>query len=1016
MGRRSLALLIFCLGALLPLSATASADTGDVIEPQNEPPTPADGWQAGTCYENQVGEVPEPPIPTKPVDPSKPFCSSATPEIFFTQAGAHPPVGFDQYIVRHETVVPGVIEPLIEDPSDPLPFEDRTLKTERVDLPPGFTENPVSSPACSQEDFERVVIIEGQPRRIPACDPSTIVGREEVWLVVNTANAVPAPPPAPPGTFLPKGFVIVPDPAKGTRVPVYNLEPNDGEPARLGFVIAFSRVIELKGDVAWESDFHEYFTIQLPPPSVPFSTLKSRLLAFGQSGDGTHITTPTTCFNPDEWPHLYSTWFRGESWGEPNPTFPEGSTAWEAKLPPGIAPTGCERVPFDPGVDIDPGTSAVDSPAAATVTTTLPFEPDKEGGEVEEADPAAPEVPDRFDGISQSHVRKAEVALPKGMGLNPSGAQGLAACSDAQFKKGLRVMQNECPAASDIGSVEVDSPPLREPLIGDVYVGEQKSRDPESGDQFRILLEAKSEHEDINARLIGRVKANKTTGELTAVLNDKLVGEFAGELPEGLPQVPFESIRVHLDGAKNVLTSPPICSVTGTSRFEPWARPGELKPVSSTVTLSTDPSGGPCPQTMAERKFAPTYKSFTDRTKAGSYSPLRVRIARTDGQQELKVVDVTLPKGLTGKLAGIPYCPEDVIAAVAQKSGTAETANPSCPEKSFLGTASTVSGTGDNPLRLPGNVYLAGPYKGAPISLVTTTPAIAGPFDLGTVVVRVALFVNPETAQVHAVSDPIPDVFGGVKLDLRQVDLDIYRKKFMLNPTSCKKQATSGVIRGGGADPTDPAAFSSFAVSDPFRASQCKRLGFKPRLRVKLFGPTERAKNPRLKAVLTARKGDANIARTALTMPHSLFLDQSHIGTVCTRPQLASHTCPKASVYGSAWAKSPLLSKKLKGKVYLVSSDNPLPDLLVDLRGQVEVYLRGVISSKRGGLKTVFRNVPDVPVSKFVLNMKGGEKSLLVNSENLCAETQRAVLKMKGQNGKKKNDNRYELNIVSCRK
>jgi hypothetical protein len=1017
MAKRSLALLLMCLGTLLALSlnATAVADTGDVLEPQHEPPTPADGWQAGTCYENQVGEVPETPIPTKPVDPTKPFCSPVTPEIFFTQAGGHPPFAFDQYIVKHETVQPGVIEPLVEDPSDPVPFEDRVLKTERVDLPPGFTENPMSSPQCPQDVFRNEV---APGKFAPACDPSTIVGRNETWLVVNTAGVVPAPsPPFPPGSTLPKGFVLAPDPAKGTRVPLYNLEPDEGEPARLGFVIAGTRVIELEGGVAWESDFHEYFTIKLPPPSVPFSSLKSRLVAFGQSGDGTHITLPTTCFDPNQWPHLYSTWFRGESWGEQDPTFPEGSTAVEAKLPPGAAPTGCDRVPFDPGLAIDPGTSAVDSPAAATVTTTLPFEPDKEGGEVQEVDPTAPEVPDRFDGISQSHVRKAEVALPKGMGLNPSGAQGLAACTDAQFKKGIRVMDNECPAASDIGSVEVNSPPLREPLIGDVFVGEQKSRDPESGDQFRILLEAKSEHEDINARLVGRVVANKTTGELTAVLNDKLVGQFAGELPEGLPQVPFESIRVNFDGSKRVLTSPPICTTQSTSRFEPWARPGELKPVNSTVTLSTDPTGGPCPKTMAERKFAPTYKAGSDSTKAGAYSPFHVRITRQDGEQELKAVDVTLPKGLTGKLRGIPYCPEASIAAAEGKSGRQEINAPSCPEDSFLGTVTTVSGTGDNPLKLPGNAWLAGPYKGAPISLVTTTPALAGPFDLGVVVVRVALHVDPETAQVNAVSDLIPDVFGGVKLDLRQIDIDLYRKKFMLNPTNCKAQATTGTISGGGADPTNPAAFSAYGVNDPFRATQCGKLGFKPKLKIQLFGGTTRNKYPRLKAILAARKGDANMARTAVTMPRSLFLEQGHIGTVCTRPQLAGHKCPKASVYGSAWAKTPLLKNRLKGKVYLVSSNNELPDLLVDLRGQVDIHLRGVISSgSTGGLKTVFRKVPDVPVSKFVLNMKGGKKSLLVNSVNTCAKPQRAIVKMKAQNGKKKNNNKFKLKIASCGK
>jgi len=379
MAKRSLALLLLCLGALFALPALAAADTGNVIEPQHEPPTAKDGWQSGPCYENQIGELPETSPPSKPTDPTKPFCSPETPEDFFTQAGGHPPIAFDQYIVRHkEEVSPfGILMPLEEDPEDTPPFAGRVLKTERVDLPPGFTENPQSSPKCSQAEFRNEVA----PKTfVPACDPSTIVGRNETWLVVNTAGVVPAPsPPFPPGATLPKGFVISPDPAKGTRVPLYNLEPNKGEPARLGFVIAGTKVIELEGGVAWENDFHEYFTIKLPEPSVPFSSLKSRLVAFGQSGDGTHITLPTTCLAQDQWPHLYSTWFRGESWAEPNPTFPEGSTAFEAKLP---SPTGCDKVPFNPGVNLSAGTDEVDSPSAATVETTLPFNPAKEGGEV----------------------------------------------------------------------------------------------------------------------------------------------------------------------------------------------------------------------------------------------------------------------------------------------------------------------------------------------------------------------------------------------------------------------------------------------------------------------------------------------------------------------------------------------------------------------------------------------------------------------------------------------------------
>ncbi|HEX6152092.1 MAG TPA: hypothetical protein VFZ19_01085 [Solirubrobacterales bacterium] len=986
----------------MAMPVAAQADTFDIIESQNEPLEKEDGFQAGTCTANQ-----------EPAPPNE-YCSAETPSLFFTQAGGHPPIGFTQYIIRHDVVGPtpfGTLEPIEE------PIPNRTIKTLRVDLPPGLTVNPQATEKCSEEGFETKVETEpGKFVQAPNCPDGSIVGEEEVWLVVNTPNAVPAPAPAPPGTFLPKGFVIKPNPAAGTKVPVYNIEPKPGEPARFGFVIAFQRVVFLETEVAWENDFHESFTIRLPEPSVPFSTLKSRLVNFGQeagnqktgtAGDGTYITNPTTCFNPDEYPTLYSTWFRAESWGDPDPTFPAGRTAAEAKLPEGMQPTGCELVPFDPSVEVDPKTAAVDSPSPATVTTKLPFNPAKEGGEVRNGG---------TEGISQSHVRKAEVSLPDGMGLNPAGAQGLVACTDAQFKKGVRTYVNECPEESKIGTVEVDSPPLAELLTGNVYVGTQNSNNPESGDLYRILIEAKNENEGIAARLVGRIKASNTTGNLTAEIYDDLSGQFTDQ-PAGLPQVPFEEIRLHFNGSKQVLTSPPICSASSTSLFEPWARPGEQKPVNSSVTLSTDPNGGACPKTMAERKFAPTYSAKTNSTKARAYSPFRVRIGRTDGQQELKVVDVTLPKGLTGKLKGIPYCSEDAIAAAAGKTGQAERANPSCSSDSYIATVTTQSGSGPNPLQLSGFAYLAGPYKGAPLSMVTITPAVAGPFDLGNVVVRVALNVNPETAQIRAVSDLIPHVFGGAKLDIRSIDINVDRGGFMLNPTNCKAQATAGTINGGGGDPNNPGAFSSYAVSDPFKASQCNKLGFKPKLKIKLFGSTQRTKFPRLKAVLTARKGDANMARTAVTMPKALFLEQGHIGTVCTRPQLAAHNCPKASVYGKGWAKSPLLDKPLKGKVYLVSSNNELPDLLVDLRGQVDIHLRGVISSgSTGGLKTVFRKVPDVPVSKFVLNMKGGKKSLLVNSQNICAKPQRAIVKMKAQNGKKKNDNKQKLNVVSCGK
>jgi hypothetical protein len=999
MHRRSIALLVLCLGALFAMPVLAQADTGDIVEPQDE--TSEAGFQAGTCYENRENEL-----------PPGAFCSVDTPDLFYKVAGGHPPIGFTQYIIKHgeEASGFGTLKPVEE------PIANRTIKTLRVDLPPGLTVNPQATPHCSQAAFETVVEPEpGKQLQVPACPKNTVVGHEEVTLVVNTAGVVPA---GPPGVFLPKGFVINPDPAKGTLVNVYNLEPKPGEPARFGFVIAFSKVVYLETEVAWENDFHESFLIKLPEPSAPFSTLKSRLVNFGQeagnveeaeSGNGTYITNPTTCFDPNEtaFENLYSTWFRAESWGEPNPTFPAGSTPFEAKPPidsgtaERISLEECATVPFDPSIEVEPGTKAVDSPAPAAVTAELPFEPEVEG----------------FEGQMESHVRRAEISMPKGMGLNPSGANGLIACTDAQFKKGVRTYTNECPKESDIGTVEVDSPPLAETLIGDVYVGEQKSTNPESGEEFRILIEAKSVNEGIAARLVGNVKANATTGQLTAVLDEQQSGEFSGLLPKGLPQVPFESVRLKFDGSKAVLTSPPTCSTSeATGQFEPWARPGELVPVSSKFTLSSDPGGGSCPQTLAERKFAPPYTAKSDSTQAGAYSPFRVHIGRPDGQQELKVVNVTLPKGLTGKLAGIPYCPDAALAAAAAGTGKSQIANPSCSSASQIGTAPVVSGTGSNPLNLTGKAYLAGPYKGAPLSMAVITPAVAGPFDLGNVVVRVALNVDPKSAQINAVSDLIPDVFGGAKLDIRSIDVNVDRSQFMLNPTNCAAQATTGTINGGGADPTNPAAFSSYAVNSPFQASGCNSLGFRPKLFVRLTGPTKRAKNPRIRAILEARKGDANVQRTALTLPHSLFLDQSHIGTVCTRPQLASQTCPAASIYGKAEAKTPLLDEKMKGNVYLVSSNHELPDLVADLRGQVNIQLYGVISSKRGGLKTVFSNVPDVPVSKFILNMQGGKKSLLVNSTNTCKKREPAVLNIKGQNGKKVKNNKYRLNVSSCAK
>jgi hypothetical protein len=995
MVRRSVALVLLCLAALFAMSASALANTGDIVQPQSEPANNGDGWQAGTCLANE------------PVSGTK--CGPQTGAAFFTQAGGHPNIGFTQYIIKHGPITKKELIPPeggpnsgVETPVISFPEGYEAIENLRVDLPPGLTVNPNATPKCSLEDFENEV---APGTYVPNC-PESKVGEEEITLVDTIGGIIEAEPVHLPGYTLPEGAIIPPEAALGTKVNVYNLQPHEGEPALFGFVAAGKEIVFLKTAVEWQNDFHEVFTIHLHEPAPPFVTLVSRLVNFGAvTGNGTYINNPTTCFDPNTYSHLYSTWFRAESYSEPNPSFPNGTTPFEAKVESTneaategelVQQTGCDKVPFTPGIEVDAGTGAVDSPSPATINTTLKYLTG-EGT------------------IQESHLRKAVVTLPEGMGLNPSGSVGLGECTDAQFKKGVRTYANECPASSEIGSVTIESPPLERPLTGKIYVGKQNSSNPESGEMFRILVEAKEPKEGIDVRLVGNTAANKTTGQLTTTFDEKEVGELAGALPEGLPQVPFTSVKLKFDGAKSVLTSPSTCSTEATGTMEPWARPGESVPVSSKLTLATDPSGGACPTTLGARKFGPSFAAASDSTAAGQYSPYEVKISRPDGQQELKAVNVTLPKGLVGRLAGIPYCSDAALAEAAASSGKAQQAKPSCSSESAIGTVTTVSGTGNAPLSLPGVAYLAGPYKGAPISMAVVTPAVSGPFDLGTVVVRVALNINPLTAQVNAVSDPIPNVFGGVKLDVRSIDVRLNRYKFMVNPTNCAAASTAGTVNGGGSNPANAANWSSAAVSAAYQASGCNNLKFKPTFHVRITGGTTRAKNPKLRAVVQARTGDANIARTALNLPHSLFLDQGHIKTICTRVQLAEKKCPSGSVYGHAEASSPLLKQKLKGPVYLVSSKHKLPDLLADLNGQINIQLDGVISSQHGGLKTVFNNTPDVPLKTFVLEMKGGKKSLLQNSENLCKKQQLAILNMKGQNGKSFKNNKFRLNIASCK-
>jgi hypothetical protein len=539
--------------------------------------------------------------------------------------------------------------------------------------------------------------------------------------------------------------------------------------------------------------------------------------------------------------------------------------------------------------------------------------------------------------------------------------------------------------------VAINTPPLPNgTLTGNVYLAQQLSRDPTSGDEYRIFLDAESASRGLSVRLVANVIANPQTGQLTGVVREA-------------PQVPFDLVQVKLDGgARATLSSPPVCGPNATTHaMTAWSGTPDGGPQDKGFTLTNAPGGGACAKTMAARPFSPGFSASPKSTTAHAFTPFLAHISRNDGQQELKGVDLTLPPGATAKLAGVPYCPPAALAAAAAGSGAAEKANSSCPDKSQVGVASVAAGTGPSPLHVDGKAYLAGHYQGAPLSLAVITPGVAGPFDLGNVVVRVPLFVDSETAQIHPKTNQIPDVFGGTKLDVRSIAVNVNRKEFTLNGTNCSKLATTGALLGGGADPTNPATFSAFPVSAPFQATDCKPLRFRPKLKLRLFGATRRAKHPRLRAVLKARPGDANIARASVGLPHALFLDQASLGTICTRVQFAANDCPKKSIYGHARAFTPLLGKPLEGPVYLRSSNNTLPDLVAHLEGQVDIDLVGRIDSFRGGIRTTFGRVPDVPVSKFTMILPGGKHGLLVASRNLCQAPVKAIVRFKAQNGKK---------------
>jgi len=663
--------------------------------------------------------------------------------------------------------------------------------------------------------------------------------------------------------------------------------------------------------------------------------------------------------------------WRARSWQQPNEWTTGSFPFHDGSTPPNpVVLDGCESLPFEPSVTVKPTSTEADSPTGLDVHLTLP----------QRENPTGP---------STAAMKRIAVTLPEGMSVNASSVNGLGACTSAQIGMGSEAPV-ACPDSSKIGTVQIKTPLLEEPLGGAVYLAAQGDNPFHS--LLSLYVVGESKERGVLIKLAGKVDPDPQTGRLVATFDDN-------------PQLPFDSLDVNLkSGPRAPLINPPTCGgYTSTAQLSPWSAadpdnpmPAEIVTSTSSFQVTSGPGGGACPN----GGFDPKLSAGTTNPLSGAYSPFELEVSRADGNQLLSTVSTSLPKGLLGKLAGIPYCPDAALASVptAEGSGAGQVASPSCPAASRIGSVVVGAGAGSMPFRVDtGAAYLAGPYKGAPLSMAFVTPAIAGPFDLGNVVVRAALQVNPETAQITAVSDPLPTILHGIPLDLRSVRIAIDRDGFTLNPTSCDPMAVASTIAGVGGALASP--------SSRFQAASCERLAFQPKLALALKGATRRTGHPALKATVTfpGKGASANIRKAQVGLPHSLFLDQGNLGNVCKQADLKAGTCPKSSIYGKARAWTPLLDKPLEGPVYLgVGYGHKLPDLVADLDGQIRILLNGKVdTTKQKGLRNTFEAVPDAPVSKFTIELKGGKKyGLIENSENLCKKAQKASVQFTAQNGK----------------
>jgi hypothetical protein len=888
-----------------------------------------------------------------------------------TQAGSHPFALTSMFTVNYTGDVP-----------------DGELRDLIIEQVAGFAGNAKAVPQCSTADF----IARVPETTLTLCPEETAVG-------VSSANI-----------GLPEFFFV--------NAPVYNLVPPPGAVARLGFVVLNVPItvdVGLKqapeyNIVANARNFPQPITVfggalQLwgVPADPAHDPVRGHCVGqgfavsfgevdFGAASTGScpskaipapFLTMPRSCTGPAKTSFKARSWEGSGEWIESSILTHDGPTT---RKPRGF--TGCGKLGFAPSITALPSTNS------AEAGTGLEFSLD-----IKDEGLTNPE------GLAQSDVKKAEVTLPEGVTINPSVGEGLEVCSpDDLARETISSAPGEgCPNGSKIGTVEVETPLIEDVIGGEVFLAQQDdpaTTSPGAENPFDSLIAfyivLKNPSLGILVKLPALVEPDPRTGQLVVTVDDA-------------PQLPFSSFGLNFrEGQRAPLVSPPACGTYTTKAvLTPWANPSDPVTTTSNFEITEGVNSGPCPPGGIP-PFKPAFEAGAINNNAGSFSPFNMRLIRNDGEQDMTKFSSILPPGQVGSLAGIDKCPDIAVAIAKSKTGREELASPSCPANSQIGRTLAGAGVGAALTYVPGQIYLGGPYKGAPLSVISITPAVAGPFDAGTVAVRLGLTLNPKTAEVEvdgAASDPIPHILKGIVLKMRDLRVYVDRPNFIINPTSCDPSSAKATLFGSFLDVFNPADDVPVDLATRYQAANCLNLGFKPKLNLNLKGGTKRGGHPGLKAVYKPRKGDANVEGLVVRLPRSAFLDQAHIRTICTRVQFASDSCPPAAQYGYIKAFTPLLEEPLQGPVWLRSSNNKLPDMVFDLHGLVDVEVATRIDSIKGGIRATVEDAPDAPLSKVELRMQGGKKGLIVNSRNLCGTTARANVQFSGHNGKQSKAN-----------